>query len=85
MADILLHHGYITLCFPLLAFVVIGLWMCRKSQRASGLTALALAGFAAMSGLATAWVYFREVIGRPEFYPGKTIIAGQYDWLNFTP
>ena len=75
--------GYGVLLLPLLSFLINGLWLGRKSAKASGWTATILMGGALLCACALVHGYFREVLAHPEAYPGRTALAWEHTWMAF--
>jgi len=85
MDNFFISHSYLTPLLPLVSFLILGLVIGGKNRRASTLVALTLSLLSMLSAFGVAWAYFRTVLKHPETYPDKTIIAFDYQWLNFTP
>jgi NADH-quinone oxidoreductase subunit L len=75
--------GYGLLAFPFLSFLINGLWVGRKSGKASGWLATALMGGAVVCAGALALGYFQVVLAHPEAYPGGTALAWEHTWMAF--
>jgi NADH-quinone oxidoreductase subunit L len=75
--------GYGLLAFPFLSFLVNGLWLGRKSGKASGWSATALMGCALVCAAALAHGYFREILPHPQAYPGGAALAWEHVWMTF--
>lgn len=61
----LLANSYLILLFPLLSFVVNGLFLCRKSRKASAAFSVTMAGLAAAYAIALAVVFFFSMGANP--------------------
>ena len=75
--------AYGVLLLPLLSFLLNGLWLGRKSAKASGWTATLLMGGTLLCAIALAHGYFREVLAHPDAYPGRTALAWEHIWMTF--
>lgn len=80
----LVMAAYGVLLLPLLSFLINGLWLGRKSAKASGWTAAALMGGTLGLAIVIALGYHAQVLGHPEF-PGQTALAFDHLWLPFGP
>ncbi len=85
MADWLFTHSYLILAFPLLSFLVIGLFLQRVSPEKSARFALGTAFFSMLFGVAVSGAYYVKVLAQPLLYPERTLICFDVAWLNFTP
>ncbi len=85
MADLFITHSYLTALLPLVSFLILGLLIGPKSRKASTIVALSISFLSMLMAVGTAYGYFRTVLMQPEIYPDKTIIAFNFQWLNFTP
>jgi len=80
----LVMAAYGVLLLPLLSFLINGLWLGRKSAKASGWVAAILMGGTFGLAIVLALGYHAQVLGRPEF-PGQTALAFDHLWLSFGP
>ncbi len=85
MANIVFSYSYLILFFPLLSFVLISLGHLRSKNSFVTKLAISLSALSAAYALLTCFVYLTHVLGDPQTYPDKTIIAYDLAWLNFAP
>jgi NADH-quinone oxidoreductase subunit L len=85
MIDFFLDHSYLPLVFPLLSFVVIGLWLGSAYRQHVARFAIVMSGLSLVSGFGTAVAFGVRVLAHPEVYPDRTLVALKTSWLNFTP
>ncbi len=85
MADLLFTHSYLILVFPLLSFLIIGLWMERARPKMAGIFAALMALLSLLYSLGTAAAYYSVVLTNPQLYPERTLICFDLAWLNFSP
>lgn len=85
MADLIFAHSYLVLLFPLLSFVVTGLWLSHAYPAYSGKFAIAMSGLSMISGALLAAAYMQKVLHQPQMFPDRTIICLDFAWLNFSP
>jgi NADH-quinone oxidoreductase subunit L len=77
-----IKHSWVILLLPLLAFAVNGLWLCRKSHKASGWLSTGLAGLAMVWAGLAAEEYIRVVLASPQIFPDRSLIAWSWQWLH---
>jgi NADH-quinone oxidoreductase subunit L len=85
MADLIFSHSYLILFFPLFSFVLIGLGHLHSDNKFVGKLAIALSGMSMGYALLTVFAYLTSVIGNPQLFPDKTVLALDGAWLNFAP
>ncbi len=83
MADKLwiFQHAYLILLLPLLAFLINGLGLGKKSWKAAATLSVSLMGIATLLAIYLAHTFFVEVLEKPQLYPFKTLISGDFTWL----
>lgn len=84
MVDAILTHSYLILLFPLLAFMVIGLWLGRYYRLFNGFISVVCSICSMVAGFAVVWAYIKKVLSQPEMYPDRTLVAVKVEWLNFS-
>ena len=84
MVEAIFSHSYLLLMLPLASFLVIGLWLARKSPRRAGQLALGMAAFNLLYGLGLAITYYQVVLCQPELYPNRSLLCLDLAWLNFS-
>ncbi len=85
MGEMIINHSYLVLVWPLCTFLLIGLWLGRTKPVIAGRFAIIMAGLTMLNGFAIATAYVYRVLLDPAQFPDRTMIAAQFDWLNFTP
>ena len=75
----MINHSYLILLFPLLSFVLGGLWLGRRHWFAAALFAIAMAGAAFAWSLGVAWLWYQQVQGTADF--AKPLTAWRVHWL----
>ncbi|MDB5103027.1 MAG: proton-translocating NADH-quinone oxidoreductase, chain [Fibrobacteres bacterium] len=76
--------GYGILALPFLSFLINGLWLGRKSPRASAWTATALMGLNLALAVILAMGYRAMVLGDPQGFPQRTALLWNHTWMDFT-
>jgi len=85
MAELIFAYSYLVLLFPLLGFVVIGLWLAHAYPHLAGRLAIVLSLLSMLGGMVLAAVFMQNVLLQPQDYPDRTLICLNMDWLNFSP
>ena len=75
--------GYLILAFPFLSFLINGLWLGRKSAKASAWTATSLMGLTLALALALALRYHGAVLANAQAYPGRSALLWEHVWMPF--
>jgi NADH-quinone oxidoreductase subunit L len=73
--------SYWILLFPLLSFLINGLWLGRRNANAVAAVSSTLAGAAFVWAVSLVIWYFNTILAAPEAFPDRTFIAWSYDWL----
>ncbi len=76
--------AYGILLLPLLSFLINGLWLGRKSARASAWTATVLMGATAALSIIVASGYRDHILTAPHLFPARAALAFEHTWLDFS-
>jgi NADH-quinone oxidoreductase subunit L len=85
MANFFFSYSYLILLFPLLSFVIIGLGHLKSQNSFVAKFAISLSALSALYALLVCLMYLTHVLGDPQTYPDKTVLAYDLAWLNFSP
>lgn len=80
---LLISRSYLILVFPLLAFIINGLWLGRKNRFRAGWFSTVCAGFSLIWAIGVAVQFYNIVLTDPVRFPARTLIACNFDWLFF--
>ncbi len=83
MDNFFVNHSYTILALPLLSFVVNGLYLGRKNWKAAAGFAIVCVGLALVFTAGVVSAYASNVLGNSAEFPHQTVIAWEYNWLQF--
>jgi NADH-quinone oxidoreductase subunit L len=76
--------AYGILSLPFLSFLINGLWLGRKSAKASAWTATLLMGGTLVLAILMAAGYKTQILGNPGVYPAKAATVFEHTWMTFS-
>ncbi|MEO6097209.1 MAG: NADH-quinone oxidoreductase subunit L [Fibrobacteria bacterium] len=75
--------GYGILALPFLSFLVNGLWLGRKSAKASAWTATLLMAMTLILAVFLALYYRGQVLMHPDAHPDRSLMLWDHSWMSF--
>jgi len=84
MDNFFVSNAYWVLLFPLISFVLNGLYLGRKNWKMAASAAVVLNVLSLFFVLNIALAYYNGVIQKPGVFPFNSMVAWEVSWLNFS-